>query len=339
MGANKEWIKSVISHASDQAVPYNFMFTPPAERMLVEHFGVSDIEQHLNLPMRMTGCNSPKPLYADPEKFGPGIIDEFGVTWSTSLIDRGSPVKKALAEPSLANYKMPDPCQEYRFDGLGRWCKANQQHFTVIWVGDLWERATFMRGMENILLDVALNRAFVEQLLEKLTDYILRTMEILFERFDFDAVAISDDYGTQQSTIISPEDWRKLIKPNLAKIYTLAKKNNRYIFHHSCGNNTAIIADMIDIGLDIIHPVQPEAMDLVFLKRRFGSNLTFCGGLNTQQILPCATADEIVAEVRRLKQALGKNGGYIFEPGITVQADVPLGNILAMIGEAAGRSE
>ena len=91
---------------------------------------------------------------------------------------------------------------------------------------------------------------------------------------------------------------------------------------------------MIDIGLDILHPIQPEAMDILKLKSEFGRHLTFCGGVGTQDLLPYGTAQEVQKEVRRLKRHMGAGGGYILEPGITIQADVPLENVLAMIDES-----
>jgi uroporphyrinogen decarboxylase len=110
-------------------------------------------------------------------------------------------------------------------------------------------------------------------------------MEILFDRFEFEAIAVSDDYGTQKAMIISPDDWCTLIKPLLGEIYGYAKKRGIKVFHHSCGNIVPIIGDMIDIGLDILHPIQPEAMDILYLKREFGAFLTFCGGIRTQDLL------------------------------------------------------
>ena len=211
---------------------------------------------------------------------------------------------------------------------------AQAGHYRILWVGDLWERATFMRGMEALLADVVLHPGFVASLLENLTEYILHTMAILFERFDFEAIAVSDDYGTQRAMVISPGHWRYFIRPCLARIYGLAKTHGRTVFHHSCGNNVPIIGDLIDLGLDILHPIQPEAMDVEFLKREFGRQLTFCGGISTQHLLVEGTPEEVRREVRRLKAVMGRGGGYILEPGITIQADVPLGNMVAMMDEA-----
>lgn len=333
MHTNKAWIKDVIAHRDTLNVPFNLPLSPVARKLLEAHYKTSDLEEFLGFPIRMNSPNSIKPLYADPAIFGGTAVDEFGVVWTTNPIDRGTPTGHCLSEDNLSGYKFPDAASDHRFELLEDWCGKNGNNFTVIWVGDLWERASFMRGMENLLLDLYINPSFVRSLLRKLTDYILKTMEILFERMDFDCIALSDDYGSQNAMIMSPDSWRSIVKPYVREIYDFAKRNNRYVQHHSCGHIFPIVGDLIDIGLDILHPVQPEAMDVYKLKREFGKHLTFCGGLNTQQLLPYGSPDEIRKEIRKLKQIMGEGGGYIVEPGITLQADVPLANIIATIDE------
>lgn len=331
----KQWVQKSVFAREAAPVPYDFMFSPPALAALGAYYGRQDVAAAIGMPMRMTGPASIKPLYAAPAKFGQTVKDEFGVVWSTSDIDRGSPTGAPLAhcDPS-ANLVFPDATLEYRFEHIGQWCRDSAEQYTIIWVGDLWERATFMCGMEEILLDVALNEDFVRRLLRGLADHILATMGILFERYQFDGIALSDDYGTQKAMMMSPQSWRVLIKPLLAEIYSLAHKHGRTVFHHSCGNIVPIIPDLIEVGLDILHPIQPEAMDILMLKREFGKDVAFCGGLRTQDLLPNGTPQQVRDEVRRLKDHMGKGGGYILEPGITIQADVPLANMLAMIEEA-----
>lgn len=332
--SDQMWIRQTLNHSRDVAVPYNFSFTPPIAAALQEHYGQEDIENALALPIRMTGCKSRKPLYASPEEFGEIAEDEFGVKWATNDIDRGSPVRPCLPDPRLCDYHFPDPAAAYRFEDIEEWCARNRAHYRIVWVGDLWERATFMRGMSELLMDLSLHPAFVKELLRGIADYVIETMSILFARFEFEGVALSDDYGAQDSMLMSPSDWRKYVKPLLAEIYALARQNNRIVFHHTCGDVYPIIGDMIDMGLDILHPIQPEAMDIFALKREFGRHLTFCGGVRTQDLLPQGSPREIRNEVRRLKDKMGEGGGFILEPGITLQADVPIDNVIALIEEA-----
>ncbi len=117
---DKDWIKQTIGHKQTSAVPYNFMLSPPAMNSLIEHYGRSDLEEQLSLPIRMNAPVSVKPLFASCEEFGATVTDEFGVTWTTSDLDRGSPIGPALVEPDLLGYEMPNPQASYRFEGLGR---------------------------------------------------------------------------------------------------------------------------------------------------------------------------------------------------------------------------
>ncbi len=156
----------------------------------------------------------------------------------------------------------------------------------------------------------------------------------MFERFEFDGIAVSDDYGIQNSMSMSPEAWRRFIKPRLSEIYEVAKNHNKTVFHHSDGYIYPIIGDLIDIGCDILHPIQPETMDVLKLKREFGNHLTLWGGMRTQDLLVWGLPEEIRKEVKNLKRELGRGGGYIMGNGITIQADVPLDNMVAMIEEA-----
>lgn len=327
-----EWMAAAMAHREPSSPPYNFLCAPTAQTRLEEHYG-APLSETLEYPMRMAGSNSIKPLYASPAEFGPTAVDEFGVVWTTRDIDRGIP-GPCLAEPDLTGYTFPDPTREYRFEDFEAWSRENEGHYRVIWVGDLWERAAFMRGMDHILLDLVLHPAFVRQLLRQLGDYILATMEIILARYEFECIAVSDDYGAQASILMSPRHWREFIKPVLAEIYAMAKERGLDVFHHSCGNLQPVIGDMIDIGLDILHPIQPEAMDVLALKREFGADVTFCGGVPTQTLLPYGTPEQVRDEVLRLKETLGKGGGYILEPGITLQDDVPLANMTAMIDVA-----
>ena len=181
--------------------------------------------------------------------------------------------------------------------------------------------------------DLVLHPMFVDELLRGIADRILGTMEILFDRYTFDGIAVSDDYGAQDAMLMSPSAWRRFVRPPLAEIYAFAKDHGRTVFHHSDGNIYPIIRDLIDIGCDILHPVQPEAMDIFALKREFGQDLTLWGGMRTQDLLAIGSPDEIRDAVRTLKQELGRGGGYVVGNGITVQADVPLENMVAMIDE------
>ena len=123
---NKQWIFQSIAHEEPAAVPYNFMFSPPAQKSLEQHYGHGDLDEFLGFPIRMAGCNTIKPLYADPDEFGETIADEFGVIWTTSKINRGAPIVHPLTTDDLSGYKMPDPQEHYRFEGIDQWCGSGR---------------------------------------------------------------------------------------------------------------------------------------------------------------------------------------------------------------------
>jgi len=328
----KALVRSAVEHRETERVPYNFMFSPPAERRLKEYYGVKDLIGALDMPIFLFGPKD-KPLYADPDIYGETIADQFGVVWSTSKIDRGSPIGPVLKEADLSRYSFPSPDEPKRFAGLEEDVAKRRDRFLIAVIGDLWERAGFMRGLENLCMDVLESPKFVEELLEGTKEYVIRTLGRL-AGMEPDGVFLSDDYGTQSSLIIDPRHWRRFVKPRLTEIYRAARKRNLVVMHHTCGNVREIIPDLIEIGLDVLHPVQPEAMDIFALKREFGPHLTFCGGIGTQQLLPRATPSEIQEAVRRTLDVMSEGGGYILEPGITLQDDVPVHNMVAMI-EAA----
>jgi len=333
----KELVRSAIEHRETETVPCNFMFSPPAEERLKAYYGVEDLVAALEMPMVFFGPRD-KPLYADPDVHGETITDQFGVVWSTSKIDRGSPIGPPLKEADasgfrISDWRFPNPDDPKRFAGLDEEVPPWRDRFLVGVIGDLWERAGFMRGLGNLCMDVLENPTFVEELLERIKDYVIQTLEHL-ARTKPDGVFLSDDYGTQAGLIIDPRQWRRIVKPRLKEIYQAAKRNNLVVMHHTCGDVREIIPDLIEIGLDILHPIQPEAMDIFALKSEFGHDLTCCGGVGTQHLLPRGTPSEIRETVRKTMDVMARGGGYILEPGSTLQDDVPVENMVAMI-EAA----
>ena len=330
----RDLIQAALRHEETERIPYNFMFSPPPEAALREHYGCDDLQAHLDGNLYLFGCAG-KPLYAPPDEYGPTITDEFGVIWATSDIDRGYPVEHPLKEQTLAGYSFPHPYAFERWEPVKEAADKYRDQFRVAVIGDLWERAHFMRGLDRLLMDLHEAPRFVHELLDRICEYNLATLEGMVA-VEPDGVFISDDYGFQDQLMMSPDDWREFVKAPLARLLAAARRHDLVTMVHSCGNVSAIVPDLIEIGLDILHPIQPEAMDVFALKRQYGKDITFCGGISTQRTLPYGTPDEVRDEVNERAEALGKGGGYILEPGITLQADVPLPNLVALVEAARG---
>ena len=328
----RELVLTALRHEETERCPYNLMLSPPAAERLAEHYGSEDLQGDLGLSLYLFGCAG-KPLYASPAPYGPTITDEFGVVWSTSDLDRGYPVQHPLAEATLRGYQFPNPLAPERWATAREQARRYPEQLRLAVIGDLWERAHFLRGLDRLLMDLHEAPGFVHELLDRIGEYNLATLEGMAP-LGPDGVFISDDYGFQDRLMMSPRDWREFVKPRLARLLAAAKRHGLATMLHSCGNVTAIVPDLIESGLDILHPIQPEAVDVWALKREYGRDLTLCGGISTQQTLAFGAPDDVRAEVVAKATELGRDGGYILEPGITLQADVPLANAVALI-EAA----
>ena len=130
---------------------------------------------------------------------------------------------------------------------------------------------------------------------------------------------------------MSPDTWNEMIRPGEQREYDLVHSYGKDVWIHSCGNIELLIPSLIEMGVDALNPVQPEAMDIQLLKEKYGDKLSFWGGVSTQQTLPYGTPEEVKAEARKTKEMMSQNGGYIFAPGQEIQGDVPAENILALI--------
>jgi len=329
----RERVMAAIRHEQTDPVPWNLMWVPAVGDALVRHFGTTHLHDAVGNHIYIVAGAARKPLYADPADFGPTITDDFGVVWETTLRDRGHVLQYPLMQPTLTGFEFPDPDAPGRLDGLAAQVERHRDMFIAGVAGDLWERATFMRPLGELLVDLYEHPTFVHELLDRICEYDLRTLERLME-LPLDAVFVSDDYGNQRQLMMSPAQWREFVAPRLARIFDLARSRGLKTMLHSCGCVREIIPDLIALGLDVLHPIQPEALDVFALKREFGRDLTLWGGISTQHTLPHGTPEEVRAEVREKAARLGAGGGYILEPGITLQEDVPLANVLALIDAA-----
>jgi len=145
-----------------------------------------------------------------------------------------------------------------------------------------------------------------------------------------DVIQMAGDIATEQAMMISPTWWRAEIKPRLARVIAATRRPSAYYYFHSDGAMQTVIPDLVEIGFDIVDPVQPECMDVVEIKRRYGDQVTLHSTLSSQHTLPFGTPDDVRAEVRARVRECGYNGGLILAPSNVVQHDVPLANLLAL---------
>ncbi len=317
-------------------------FVPEVESRLREIHGCVDSEDlgaALGNDMVKSCVGMELSFYGKPE---PEYTDEWGIRWRYVKNRFGSFTEIArhpLAGDmsGLDRYSIPDPKLDAQYDGFRimkkryggeKWLVGSSQI-------SIFEAAWYLRGLEQLLVDMALEPGYVHALMDKVMRFPLEAGRRHAE-LGADMVWFGDDVSSQQGMMISPEMWRTFLKPRYAALFSAAKKANPgvKIAYHSCGNCEAVLDDMVEIGLDVLNPVQPLAIDPFEIKKRYGSYLALFGGLCVQQVMPNGTIDEVQSMVRELKKVCGKGGGYILAPAHHIQADTPIENINTFYTEA-----
>jgi len=251
----------------------------------------------------------------------------------------GHPLADATVE-DLRHYPWPDPHDPARVAGLAEEAQRLYEETDYALVADflgggLFEQALWMRGFERFMIDLVSDEPFATALLDTLLELYIEFYDVYLEAVGpyVQIVALGDDLGMQTGPLISPALYRRLIKPRHKELYDfIHSRTEAKIMHHTCGSVFPLVQDLIDVGVDILNPIQTSAqgMDPAALKREFGQQLIFHGGMDVQRILPFATPEVVKEEVKRIVAILGQGGGYIFAPSHNIQADVPPENILAM---------
>jgi len=253
------------------------------------------------------------------------------------------PLADARTVEDLDNYQgwpdMSDPSRVAHVRAAARQL-AEENEYAILatpWLLFPFERAHAMQGMETFLLNMAMDRDFAVALLERIADHCKQLMGHFLEELgdNVDIIKIGDDLGIQKGLMISPKMYRDILKPIHADFIDFIKSRTKAkILFHSCGDVAPLIGDFIEIGVDILNPIQTSTgsiSDLSSLKKNFGKNIVFCGGIDTHRILPFGSVEEVREEVRRVMQILGPGGGCMIGAVHTVMNDVPPENVLAMV--------
>jgi uroporphyrinogen decarboxylase len=234
---------------------------------------------------------------------------------------------------------MSDPTRIAHVQETARRLAEDNQYAILAtpWLLFPFERAQAMQGMEAFLLNLAARPDFARALLEKIAQYCKELMGRFLDELgdNVDIIKIGDDLGIQRGTMISPKMYRNIIKPIHADfIEFIRSRTKAKILFHSCGDVANLLDDFVEIGIDILNPVQTSSgglSDLSDIKKRFGKNLAFCGGIDTHRVLPFGTPAEVRDEVRRVMTLLGPAGGCLIGAVHTIMNDVPPENVLAMV--------
>lgn len=252
------------------------------------------------------------------------------------------PLAAATTSEDLEQYPWPDmddPTRVAHVAAQAAKLAADDEYAIVAtpWLLFPLERAFAMQGMDTFLMNMALHPDFAEALLWRIAGLCKTLMGHFLAALgdNVDIIKIGDDLGTQQSLLMSPDMYRRMLKPIHADYIRFIKERTAAkVFFHTDGDVFPLLDDFVEMGIDILNPIQTSAgqmADLAALKSRYGKNLTFCGAIDTQRVLPHGTPDQVRDEVRRAMALLGPGGGYMVASVHTIMNDVPAVNILAMV--------
>jgi len=229
----------------------------------------------------------------------------------------------------LANF--PEPPGPEKFEKVREIVEEETDKYIVgLWWFLFFERMQALRGMENLFMDFYLHPKEVKVLGERLLEFYL----VLVDRYanvGVDGIMSSDDWGSQNGLMINPELWRQIFKPWYKELVDAIHSRGLHAILHSCGNIFEIIPDLVEIGFDVLHPIQPGALDLEKVAREFKGKICFFGGIDVQYLLPKGNPHEVrEGIVKAIKTLASKEGGFIAAPANAMVPDIPLENIKAM---------
>ncbi len=251
------------------------------------------------------------------------------------------PLRNATID-DLERYPWPDLAHPSRFQGLREQAKALQEsgQAVLLFTGaGIFSPAYEMRGVEQCSSTWREMRSLPRPCSRSSKSCVVACQRAALREVGeyVDIVVTGDDVASQAGPMMSPAMYRRLIKPHHARMFAAIRENTKAkIYLHSCGNVYRLIGDFIEIGVDLLNPVQVSAGemgDTARLKREFGDRLSFCGGIDTQKVLPFGSPEDVRAEVRRRIRDLAPGGGYIAAAVHCLQPDVPVENVLAMCDE------
>ncbi|MFA6240604.1 MAG: uroporphyrinogen decarboxylase family protein [Candidatus Hydrogenedentales bacterium] len=326
---NRERVLATLQHKQPDRIPYNVEFTQKAHAAMVEYFGNPDFESLLGNYFTLLNT-APSDAWVET---APDVWrDQFGVVWDRTVDKDIGVVRNTLVSPrNVLDFTMPDASDPTRYAGYPQTPEDLDDRFFVANIGfSLFERAWTLAGMENVLTAMMCEPDFVHALLDRILEFNLAVVDRACSHA-IDGMYFGDDWGSQRGLLMGHALWREFILPRVECMYRRVKEHGKFVFIHSCGKVDELFPDLIEAGLDVFNPFQPEAIDVFEAKIRYGNRLCFHGGISTQRVLPYAKPDEVKKHVRCLLDHVGKNGGLFASPAHAVPADARPENVAAML--------
>jgi uroporphyrinogen decarboxylase len=325
----KALVIEALNHRESSPIPHHMDFTGQAIEQLREYTGDKEIERKLGVCLNYIQYWGWPTELTDRSGY---FRDEFGVVWNRTGLDKDIGVVDAplIGDLVSSDYEFP-VCDTNRMRReIEDMLAQSGDRFTMMGFGFcLFERAWSLMGMENVYVHMAAYPEALENFFDRICDYYLPLIDIALE-YDVDGIYFGDDWGQQQGLLFGPSHWRHFIKPRLARYYERVKSKGKFIMQHSCGDCHEIFPDLIELGLDCYQTFQPEIYDIGAIKKEYGKDLTFWGGVSVQKALPYMNREELIREIARVANTLRKDGGLILAPTHAITPDIPPESVLTM---------
>lgn len=349
---HRDRVLTALDHEIPDRCPMQISFTPEFATRLAKELNLGsdkihnphgggnpyELERALDQDLLLTSVGWANSYYQNADEY----VDEWGIGWHSVPYDTpyGNGRYTEFNQHPLADdqaidsYQPPDPNRPELYKEAEWVVREFKGEYWIVGVTvtTIFETAWALRGYEKMLMDLAINPELAERILDIPYQYHLTAAKKLTE-LGVDMIWLGDDIGAQNAMLISPKMWRKFLKPRMAAIIAEVKAINPQVkvAYHSDGVLNPIIPDLIEIGLDVLNPIQPASMDPAELKRAYGDKLCFWGSIDEQHTLPFGTAADVEAEVKTRLETVGKQGGLIIGPTHHVQLDTPMENFWAMV--------
>jgi len=334
-------VQEAVTRGRPDRVPKEVGFTPPVMERFKERTGRDDPEEYFGMETRSVGFAGLKeedfPDFSEYRKDMPPearLMGEYGTAsvpanfyhfWGYVF-----PLRRAQTVADIERYPWPDVKREYRHDKLEEQVAGlhEQGYFVSAMAGHIFETAWQLTGFEKMFADMVMNPALVEAVLEPITaDNCFRARR--FAEAGVDMLRTGDDVGMEDRLMMQPEMWRRFLKPRLAREIAAARAVNPDIpvWYHSDGDISLIVEDLIEVGVTVLNPVQPECLDVYEIQKEYGDRLAFWGTIGTQSVMPFGTPQEVKATVKEMIELFAP--GLVLAPTHVLEPDVPWENILA----------
>jgi len=339
MITSKERVMTAINHEEPDMVPIDSWLVPEVEDIISVALNLDNSKDSFILPKTLGNdilyttlgfCDGWNSIYKEERRIGDNLFqDAFKIKYTEKFHKYGSYceiVEHPFADiKNYENYKWPDPLIIYK-EGLESYknlIEKDGKEYAILGgcPCTIFEASWYLRGIENFLMDLYINRDFAEELFDRTMEVSLEVSKKLVE-MGVDIIFWGDDVANERGPYFDPKLFRELLKPRYSKMLNEIKSINKDIkvAYHSDGKVDWLLGDLVDIGIDIVHPLQPDVNDIADIKKRFGKKLTFWGNVDTRRVMNRGSFSDVVEEVRKTIEILSPGGGHILNTNHYVQA-------------------